>query len=144
MNKNPCFKVILILLVAGGCATTPAIAPAGKGKIHYIQIRDHVMPKDLYVTVGDEVRWQNLRSEPVNLGVLDHLTLDRVSCEKGFKSFGQVQDLVTIAPSKFVSLCFSQPATIRYNVWMDPNDPRGTMSPTSTIRVSDPSTTGRS
>lgn len=34
--------------------------------MHDVQIRDRISPQTLYVNVGDEVRWQNLRDGPVN------------------------------------------------------------------------------
>jgi hypothetical protein len=34
-----------------------------------------------------------------------------------------------------VSLCFLKPGTIRFNVWLDADNPQGAMTPTGTIRV---------
>src|SRR5262249_23649510 len=67
-------------------------------RTHFIQIREQVSPQDLYVYVGDEVPWQNLRPDPVRVGLLSHPGLDLVSCEKGFTRFGTMQDTATIQP----------------------------------------------
>lgn len=124
-----------VLGAASGCSGLHETSRTGA--VHYVQIRDHISPQTLYVHVGDEVRWQNLREGPVNVGILEHKKLDQVSCQKGFISFGEIQDLVTIEPEQYASLCFAQTGTVHYNVWMEPDDPKGTMSPTATIRVSE-------
>jgi hypothetical protein len=57
-------------------------------------------------------------------------------CQKGVVDlFGQVNDLITIAPGESISLCFARPGDLRYNVWFDADDPRGAISPTMTISV---------
>ncbi len=125
--------VLLYLGLVSGCANPPVTPSA---RTHDIQIREHVSPPDLYVNTGDEVRWHNLRTDPVKIGLLSHHPLDLVSCEKGFKRFGTVEDTATIPPREYVSLCFSRPGTVQYNVWLNPADPRGRMTPTANIQVS--------
>ncbi len=71
------------------------------------------------------------------MGLLEHKKLDQVSCQKGFMSFGAIQDLVTIKPEQYASLCFGQAGTIHPNAWLEPDDPKGTMNPTATIRVNE-------
>ena len=46
------------ILIAAGCANHTERADS---HVHYVQIRDTITPMDLYVSVGDQVRWQNLR-----------------------------------------------------------------------------------
>ena len=62
------------------------------------------------------------------------LSLERL--EKGFTRFGTMQDTAIIQPREYVSICFSQPGTIQYNVWLNPDDPRGSITPTAKIQVS--------
>lgn len=119
-----------VLGCASGSTTSRSI------RTHFIQIREQVSPKDLYVYVGDEVRWQNLRPDPVKVGLLSHVNQDLVSCEKEFARFGSMEDTATIPPREYVSLCFSKPGTIQYNVWLNPENPRGPMTPTANIHVS--------
>ncbi|MBX3238144.1 MAG: hypothetical protein KF814_18505 [Nitrospiraceae bacterium] len=105
--------------------------------MHYIQIRDSVSPTQVYASVGDEIRWQNLRPDSVKIGLLDARGLEEASCADGFRRFGQIEDSVTVPPREFASLCFSKPTVIRYNVWFDAKDPRGEMTRTSTVWIRD-------
>lgn len=125
--------VLLCMGMVSSCANPPLTQSVRTRDIH---IRDHVSPPDLYVNAGDEVRWHNLRADPVKVGLLSHHQLDLVSCEKGFKRFGTVEDTATIPPREYVSLCFSRPGTVQYNVWLDPSDPHRSMVPTAKIQVS--------
>lgn len=123
------FAVILAACTSGREAGYSA-------SVHYVQIRDTGTPMMVYAKVGDEIRWQNLRKESVKIGLLGNPNLDTVACHKWFSWMGAIQDLVTVKPSEYVSLCFSEPATIRFSVWMDVEDLTRDMSPTGTIRVS--------
>jgi hypothetical protein len=115
-----------------GCVTTPA---SSTGETRYIQIRDQMTPQDAIVQAGDEVRWQNLTERPVRVSLLEARGLDAVTCQKGFRRFGVMEDQATIAPRDFVCLCFGQAGVVRYNVWLDTDNLRATMTPTATIRV---------
>ncbi|HEX2055207.1 MAG TPA: hypothetical protein VHF07_01860 [Nitrospiraceae bacterium] len=121
-----------LLALGAGCshAVDRATSP-----VHYIQIRDTITPMELYVSVGDQVRWQNLRGEPVKIGLLPGVDLDKATCEKGFRRFGVLDDFVTIKPREYVSLCFTRPGLVRYNVWMDPKDSKGNITRTAVIHI---------
>ncbi len=124
----------LVPLLLWGCAPLPK--PPEEATVRYIQIREDALPRDLYASVGDEVRWQNLTSTPVRLGLLGTQVLDRATCQQGFSRFGSLDDFVTIQPRGYVSLCFSLPGIVRYNVWLDADNPRGPMTPTGRIHLS--------
>ena len=115
-----------------GCGTAAVSNPT---TVHDVNISQDVTPRLLTVQPGDEIRWHNLLPSPVKVGILDNKWQDNILCQKGFMWFGQMNDLVTIAPNEYVSLCFSKPGTVRYNVWLDPNNLTGSMTPTSTIRI---------
>jgi hypothetical protein len=66
-----------------------------------------------------------------------------IACDKGFSALGMLQDTVTIAPMQYVSLCFSKPTTVRFNVWLEADNPQGAMTPTGSIRI-EPSASKRS
>ena len=135
--------LLLILLafdVSAGCSAKPA--PRLTGSVRYFNIRTDVVPRHLIVQVGDEVRWQNLNQHAVRLRMLEDHGPELFACNKGFSQLGVVQDTVTIAPLQHVSLCFAKAATVRFNVWLDADDPQGAMTPTSTIRV-EPSTASK-
>lgn len=121
-------------LLLAGCESLPSTTTTGG--VHYIHIAERVEPRELRVGPGDEVRWVNERSTPVRLGFLGHTDLSEVSCAKGFQRWGRIEDMVDIPPQGYVSLCFSQPGDISYNVWWSNADPRHAVSRTATIRVS--------
>jgi plastocyanin len=120
-------------LLAACAAASPGTAPV---RTHYVHIQDVVSPQSLAVHIGDEVRWQNLRSEPVRISLLSHLSGSGVSCETGFSHFGSLDDTATIPPNAYVSLCFARAGSIQYNVWLKPDDPLRSMTPTAKIIVS--------
>lgn len=130
------FAIVMVLLpllaLTTGCGGS---ADRATSPVHYIQIRDTISPMDLYVSVGDQVRWQNLRGEPVKIGLLPGVDLEKTSCEKGFRNFGVMEDFVTIKPREYVSLCFVRPGLVRYNVWLDPNDTKGNITKTAVIHI---------
>lgn len=120
-------------LLAACAAASPGTAPL---RTHYIHIQDAVNPQRLDVHVGDEVRWQNLRHEPVKISLLSHLSGSGVSCQTGFSRFGSLDDTATIPPNAYVSLCFARAGSIQYNVWLKPEDPLRSMTPTAKIIIS--------
>lgn len=128
--------LLLVVLMVGfstGCST-PSTARL-TGAVRYFNIRSEIAPRHLIAQIGDEIRWQNLNSHPVTLRMLEDSDPALLACDKGFKQFGVIQDTVTIAPLQSVSLCFLKPGTIRFNVWLDADNPQGAMTPTGTIRV---------
>ncbi len=122
-----------LLLGMLSCTTGPQAG--GSGAVRYIQIRHDFTPSTLYARVGDEIRWHNISPDPIRVGILDNKWREHVTCEKGFTRFGAMEDLVTIQPQEYVSLCFSKAATVRYNVWLHAQNLKGSMSPTAAIRI---------
>ena len=134
---------LLILLTVGasiGCSTPSASRLTGA--VRYFNIRSEIAPRHLIAQIGDEIRWQNLNPHPVTLRMLENSDPALLACDKGFTQFGVMQDTVTIAPLQSVSLCFLKPGTIRFNVWLDADNPQGAMTPTGTIRI-EPSSSRR-
>ena len=104
--------------------------------VHTVQISEVVTPNVLYAAPGEEVRWTNLRSNPIRLGFLSMRLLDDVGCDHGVRTlWGAMSDLVTIPPGESVSICFVRRGDLKYNVWLEPDNPRGPITPTATIRV---------
>jgi hypothetical protein len=135
-SKRTCVGFVLALCVfsqLNGCSVKENVQSTGT--VHYVQILDEVKPPTLYARVGDEIRWVNLQSSTVRVGFLNGGWHGHVACEKGFTRFGTLQDLVEIAPQEYVSLCFGKPATVQYNVWLDAENFKGSMTPTATIRI---------
>ncbi len=134
MLRSPLLLLVLLTLgLDAGCNTISS--PRLTGSVRYVNIRADVAPRHLIVQVGDEVRWQNLNQHAVRLRMLEDHGTELFACNRGFSQLGAVQDTVTIAPLQYVSLCFSKAATVRFNIWLDADDPQGAMTPTGTIRV---------
>ena len=116
-----------------GCAHTELDQPHN---IRTVQIQESVEPALLYAQTGDEIRWENKTSKVVRVAFLGTPKLETVTCEKGFRWMWMMQDTATIQPHESVSLCFSEPGTIRFNIWMDwENDALKNISPTSKVLI---------
>lgn len=125
---------LAVILMASACSHNAATAVPRT--VREVQIGDTVQPQMLLAKPGEEIRWQNLRSSPVNIGFLTTALLKELSCQKGVVSmFGEVRDFVSIPPQQSISVCFLRPGELKYNVWLSPENPRGPISPTATIRV---------
>jgi plastocyanin len=120
--------VWLVALVTMGCASHPPFPESSRtGKIVEIQIGESLTPREIAAKQGDEVRWVNSTSVPVDISFMEPLD-NRVSCQKGFVSAGwgylfsggsgQPESLVvaTVHSSKYASLCFSAPGTYTYTM----------------------------
>lgn len=126
-------SVAWLLMASLSCSTLPGTSRTGT--VREITIEEQVSPHEMFAAMGDEIRWVNLRSEPVHVGFLGSSPLKEVSCQKGFSSFGVLQDFVTIPPQQSASLCFAKPGNVQFNVWLDTDDLRGKFTRTATIRV---------
>lgn len=128
--------VALFVSTLTGCVTSSPRDPLPR--IHDIQIdsQNSITPADLYAAVGEEIRWHNALSVPIHLGLLGVQPIAGTGCNKGFKTwFGTMKDMVTIPPGDYVSLCFLQARTVRYNIWTNLADPVRSMSPTAVIHL---------
>ena len=132
IRLSMCCAMTIALSVA--CGHTPS-TDAGR-TVRTVQISQQVNPRVMYASPGEEVRWTNSRSNTVRIGFLSKRLLEDHRCQKGIVDlFGQVDDLVTIAPGESISLCFARTGDLQYNVWFDPEDLRGAISPTLTISI---------
>ena len=129
-------SVILAVMVAcsAACAHQP---PTGAPRtVRTVEISDQVNPHVMYASRGEEVRWTNARQKAVRVGFLSMRFIEGNQCEKGIVDlFGQANDHVTIEPGEFISLCPEKTGDLQYNVWFDPENPRGPISPTLTIKI---------
>jgi plastocyanin len=127
-------SLVLTVALSAACGHTPSMETGRT--VRTVEISDQVNPHVVYASPGDEVRWTNARENAVRVGFLDLRLMQDHRCQKGIVGlFGQVNDLVTIAPGESISLCFARSGDLRYNVWFDAEDPRGAISPTMTISV---------
>ena len=127
-------SLAVVITLAAACGHAPSTESSRT--VRTIEISNQVNPQVLYVSPGEEVRWMNARSNAVRVGFLNMRLLEDHRCEKGVVNlFGQPNDLVTIDAGDSISLCFSRTGDLRYNVWFDPEDPRGAISPTLTVSI---------
>lgn len=124
---------VLFMGLLCGCAHQTSDGPT---VVRMIQISDSITPATVYAKSGEEIRWQNLRTKPVRVGFLSGRLLDDLGCRKGVTTFfGEMSDLITIAPGESVSVCPLRTGTLQYNVWFDVDNPKGSISPTATVHV---------
>ena len=132
IRLSMCCAMAIALSVA--CGHTPS-TDAGR-TVRTVEISHQVNPRVMYASPGEEVRWTNARSNAVRIGFLSQRLLEDHRCQKGIVYvFGPVDDWVTIAPGESISLCFARTGDLQYNVWFDPADPRGAISPTLTMSI---------
>lgn len=128
-----------VLATAVGCASlrgTGSIADTTRtGAIHTVNFEERMTPAYLRVQPGDEVRWVNQRSTPVEVQFLGD-ALDDVSCQAGFSSLlRRQQETATIKPNESASLCFGKVGTVTYNARMQSPVAGGQSIESGTIRV---------
>lgn len=124
---------VVMAMTLSACGHTPSTA--GR-TVRTVEISQQVKPQIMYASPGEEVRWTNVRSTPVRVGFLSLRLLEDHQCQKGIVDlFGQVNDHITIEPGESISLCPGKTGDLQYNVWFDPEDPRGLISPTLTISI---------
>lgn len=126
-----CVGMTVVQLGCGHQVPAPEEPP-----VREIRIADGVTPDRMYAEAGEEIRWTNVRATPVRIGFLTTRLFDEVGCEKGVRTiFGKVDDLITIPPGGSISVCFERMGELKYNVWFEPENPRGPISPTATVRI---------
>lgn len=104
-------------MVIAGCGSVADTSRTGR--IHDVSFEESMTPTLVRARVGDEVRWTNQRSRPVQLDVVGEALRD-VDCERGFDDFtGTEQEEATILPDESISLCFGTVGTVTYNARME-------------------------
>jgi plastocyanin len=69
-----------------------------------------IVPADLTVDVGDEVRFINNRPQPVRLILIEGGK--SIACKRGFK--GSIDQEAEISPGGSASFCFDKEGTVKY------------------------------
>jgi plastocyanin len=119
----------LAVLVTVGCASHPPFPESSlTGRIVEVKVGESLTPKKITAKQGDEVKWVNTTSTPVDISFDESLD-NIVSCQKGFVYTGwgylfgseELECLVIarLHSSDYASLCFSTPGTSAYNVRRD-------------------------
>jgi len=96
------------------CAGLPGISRTQA--VRDIKVEEQISPNDLTVAPGDEVRWVNLRKEPILIQI-PKLSAEDLTCQTGFGNWrGQMLESAKVQPNETVSLCFKGKAEVLYNV----------------------------
>lgn len=116
--------VLLGILVTLGCASHFPQSSL-TGKVFEVKIGESLSHQVVTVQQGDEVRWINTRSGPVDISSLEGV----VFCQKGLVSTGwgylfgapgpEFLVIATVHSNESASLCFSTSGTYPYTVRMD-------------------------
>lgn len=122
---------IVVLMSLAGCA----YQELDQSTVHTVHINEAIEPAIVRAKVGAEIRWENRSDKIVRVGFLGTPDWQNVICDKGFRWMGMMQDSTIIKPNESVSLCFSKPTRIHFNVWMDWSNSSTNISPTSTILI---------
>ncbi|MBX9658136.1 MAG: hypothetical protein K2X00_06180 [Nitrospiraceae bacterium] len=108
------------------------------GEIHTVKIEEEPHPAELIVNIGDEVRWVNHRTLPVQLDLVGDMH-ETLSCERGFSNFlGMKREHATIGPNESVAACFSKVGVLKYNLRMGSALPGGKAITSGSIQIGDP------
>jgi len=105
----------------GGCESTPTVTRTGDVKD--IIIGEKLSAPEVSVNQGDEVRWVNKRTDPVQIVFLDPVANDRLSCKKNIGGLMTGSDTAKLATNESASACFRDVGQVRYTVRMDSTIP---------------------
>jgi plastocyanin len=114
------------ILVTVGCVSHPPFPESSlTGGLFEVLIGESLTPKVVTAKQGDEVRWVNTTSGPVDISFVQSQD-DLISCQKGFVStgwgylFGSMKHeslvVATVHTNDSASLCFAIPGTYAYTV----------------------------
>jgi plastocyanin len=120
------------LLMLAGCQTIggesmPTLTRTGEVKD--VIIREGVEPASVMANPGDEIRWINKRQGTVRVVFLNPMT-ENLTCQRNFggpMGFGTKRNEYSakLSSNETASLCFRDPAEVKYVVRADSNDPIG-------------------
>jgi plastocyanin len=124
---------LLTLVFMGGCESTPTVTRTGDVKD--IIIGEKLSAPEVSVNPGDEVRWVNKRTAPVQIVFLDPVGNDRLSCKKNIGGLMTSSDTAKLATNESASACFRDVGQVRYTVRMDTELPGDSITNAGVIQV---------
>ena len=130
------------LLMLAGCQTIggesmPTLTRTGEVKD--VIIREGVEPTSVTANPGDEIRWINKRQGTVRVVFLNPMT-ENLTCQRNFggpMGFGTKRNEYSakLSSNETASLCFRDPAQVKYVVRADSSDPIGEKNLAGTIAI---------
>ena len=121
------------LVFLGGCESTPTVTRTGDVKD--IIIGDTLSAAEVSVNPGDEVRWVNKRTAPVQIFFLDPVANDKLSCRNNIGGWMTRSDTAKLATNEMASACFRDPGYFRYTVRMESGLTTGEINVPGVIQV---------
>jgi len=120
------------LMFLGGCESTPTVTRTGDVKD--IFIGEKLSAPAISVNPGDEVRWVNRRTAPVEIVFLDPVS-DQLSCKNNIGGWLTRSDTIRLGINESASACFQQIGQVRYTVRMETSLPSGVINVPGVIQV---------
>lgn len=106
-------SVVLAMGFASGCASLPSSSRTAA--VHDVKIESGLIPEQLVVQPGDEIRWVNRRTTETLLEI-PGLDSGHLSCQREFKNWvGSLQESIVLKTGESASLCFKKPTVVKYN-----------------------------
>jgi hypothetical protein len=105
-----------LLLV--GCSSVSS--STGNTAIRTVDVAQEVSPRQVLVGSGGEVRWRNILTEPIVIG-FPASTVNRISCNTGFKTVEHIGLSALIEPNASASLYFASQGKYNYQVRLGQN-----------------------
>lgn len=124
--------VVGMILIVGCAMNLPPTSRSGA--THNVTIEQELLPAETTAGIGDEVRFVNHRTADVKVIFLEG-DLDKVSCQRGFRSMGVMRDSAKIAPGDAASVCFNKPGFYSFTVRMIESVPGGETIHSGRIQV---------
>lgn len=105
-----------IVMLLAGCSSTwtnkPTVPETSRtAVVHDVRVSlTDIVPADLRVNVGDEVRFINDKTQPVRIILIQ--AGKSIACNKGFN--GLIDQEADIKPGQYASFCFNKPGAVKY------------------------------
>lgn len=132
MNPTRFLGFALVFLVLG-CQAMPKVTRSGDVK--NIIIGDNETFGEMAVSPGDEVRWVNKRTAPVQIVFLDPLSDKQLSCQNNFGGLMTPSHIAKLDTNETASACFRDPGYVRYTVRMQAATMAGMRNVSGVVKV---------
>ncbi|HJR77662.1 MAG TPA: hypothetical protein VJ805_11830 [Nitrospiraceae bacterium] len=106
-----------LIVLLSGCSNTmwankPTVPETSRtAVVHDVRVSlTDIVPTELRINVGDEVRFINDKTQPVRIVLIE--AGKRIACNKGFN--GTIDQEADIKPGQYASFCFSKAGTVKY------------------------------
>ena len=106
-----------LIVLLSGCSNTawtnkPTVPETSRtAVVHDVRVSmTDIVPSELRVNVGDEVRFINDKTQPVRIVLID--AGKSIACNKGFN--GTIDQEADIKPGQYASFCFNKNGAVKY------------------------------